>query len=184
MQPNKSQITLSEWYESTYASQVSTFIFNTSQRRERQESTGNLVIVKIQNLQIRQLAQFSRDGTWGIQNSVRTYKRTSHPIQLKGKGLWKASLFFYIEHMSREKEREIGVPVSLLSDKFRNLTFSNLPNAAGMGPEVYKARSKHTKNKSHYPTGYERAKRKQAYSFILNASQGKEGRSTGNLVVV
>ncbi len=37
--------------------------------------TGKLVIFQIQNLQIRQLAQFSRNGTWGIQNPVKTYKK-------------------------------------------------------------------------------------------------------------
>ena len=37
-------------------------------------STGKLVLKQIEVLQIHQLAQFSRDGTWGIQNPVKTYK--------------------------------------------------------------------------------------------------------------
>jgi hypothetical protein len=50
---------------------------NTSQGKKGHESTGKLVVIQIQQLQIRQLAQFSRNGTWGIQNTVKTYKNKS-----------------------------------------------------------------------------------------------------------
>jgi hypothetical protein len=39
------------------------------------ESTCKLVNMQPQFLQFRQLAQFSRDGTWSIQNTVKTYKK-------------------------------------------------------------------------------------------------------------
>ena len=42
-------------------------------------STGKLVPKQLQLLQIRQLAQFSRDGTWGIQKPVKTYKNQVTP---------------------------------------------------------------------------------------------------------
>jgi hypothetical protein len=37
-------------------------------------STGKVVAIQPQMLQFRQLAQFSRNGTWGIHNSVKTCK--------------------------------------------------------------------------------------------------------------
>jgi hypothetical protein len=46
-----------------------------------------------------------------------------------------------------------GVPVSLFWDRAIRCKFANWPNSAGMGPGVYKTQSKHTKNKSAYPTG-------------------------------
>ncbi len=49
--------------------------------------------------------------------------------------------------------KRYGVPASLLPNKFRTIKFANWPNSAGMGPGVYKTQSKHTQNKSHYPTG-------------------------------
>jgi hypothetical protein len=51
-----------------------------------------------------------------------------------------------------------------------------------MGPGVYKTQSKHTKNKSPYPTGMKGHEEKQAYSFVLNASQRKEKVIAGKLV--
>ncbi len=36
--------------------------------------TGKVVVLQPQFLQFSQLAQFSRNGTWGIQNSVKTYR--------------------------------------------------------------------------------------------------------------
>ncbi len=42
--------------------------------------------------------------------------------------------------------------------------------------------SQNIQKTSHPIRLYERARGKQAYSFILNASQGKEGWSTGKLV--
>ncbi len=42
-------------------------------------STGKLVIVQIKPHQIRQLVQFSRNGTLGIQNPVKTYKNQVTP---------------------------------------------------------------------------------------------------------
>jgi hypothetical protein len=38
-------------------------------------STGKLVLIQQQPSQFRQLAQISRDGTWDIQNPVKTYKK-------------------------------------------------------------------------------------------------------------
>jgi hypothetical protein len=43
-------------------------------QRKKGWSTGKLVGPYIELLQIRQLAQFSRNATWGIQNPVNTYK--------------------------------------------------------------------------------------------------------------
>jgi hypothetical protein len=93
------------------------------------------------------------------------------------KGIKKASFFLHIE--CKSGERGEGVPVSLLLDKSRSFNFANWSNSAGMGPEVYKTQSKHTKTK-----WYERALRKQGFAFILKASQGKEGWSTGKLVLM
>ncbi len=45
------------------------------------------------------------------------------------------------------------VPVSSLADKSSSSKFANWPNSAGMGPEVYKTQSIHTKNKSRDRTG-------------------------------
>jgi hypothetical protein len=46
-----------------------------------------------------------------------------------------------------------GVPVSLFSNRLRYVKFANWPNSAGVRPGIYKAQSKHTNNKSPYPTG-------------------------------
>jgi hypothetical protein len=45
------------------------------------------------------------------------------------------------------------VPVSWLTAKLSRCKIANWPNSAGMGPEGYKTQSKHTTNKSPYPTG-------------------------------
>jgi hypothetical protein len=63
----------------------------------------------------------------------------------------KASLFVHIECKSGGKRDE--VPVSWLFSKSILVKFANWPNSAGMGPGAYKNESKHTKTKSHYPTG-------------------------------
>jgi hypothetical protein len=52
---------------------------------------------------------------------------------------------------------------------------TNRPNSAGMGPGVYKTQSKHTKNKSPYPTG---AKRHKESSLFLHTKckSGERGK--------
>ena len=59
-----------------------------------------------------------------------------------------------------------GVPVSWLLFKYSCRNFANWPNSAGMGPGVYKTQSKHTKNKSPYPTGT---------IWLRNASRKRDG---------
>ena len=83
------------------------------------------------------------------------------------------------EGMSRE---EGWKPVSLFTNKISSFKFANWPNSAGMGPKVYKTKSKHTQKQVTLSYWCERALGKQAYCFILNASQRKKGWSTGKLV--
>ncbi len=45
-------------------------------------STGKLVLKQPKRLQFRQLAQFSRNGTWGYTNPSQNIQKTSHPIRL------------------------------------------------------------------------------------------------------
>ncbi len=66
----------------------------------------------------------------------------------------KASLFLHFECKSGERD---GVPVSWLFCNTSCSNFANRPNSAGMGPGVFKTQSKHTKNKSPYPTGIRKA---------------------------
>ncbi len=146
--------------------------------REEGWSTGKLVLIQQQPSQFRQLAQFSRDGTWDIQNPVKTYKKQvtlSYWYDLTEE----RKLCLNIEGRSGE---EGWIPVSLFTNKISSFKFANWPNSAGMGPKVYKTQSKHTKKQVTLSYWCERALGKQAYCFILNASQRKKGWSTGKLV--
>ena len=105
-----------------------------------------------------------------IQNSVKTYKKTSHVIVLV-RFYWGTQAYAII--LKASKGEEGWVPVSFLMRKFSSFKFANWPNSAGMGPGVYKTQSNHTKTKSRHRTGAKAHKIKQAFSFILNASQGK-----------
>ncbi len=51
------------------------------------------------------------------------------------------------------RDKRDGGPVSWFSCKKKLCNLTNRPNSAGMGPGAYKTRSKHTTNKSPYPTG-------------------------------
>jgi hypothetical protein len=96
----------------------------------------------MQSLQIFQFAKFSRDGTWGIQNTKTQSKhmtnKSPYPTQ------------YWTQVKGRRGKR---VPVSLLKLNCRTVKLANWPNWIGMGPGVYKIQSKHTTNESHYPTG-------------------------------
>jgi hypothetical protein len=72
---SKSRHRLVRFYRGT---QVNALILRASQGKEGW-STGKLVLIQPQPFQFRQLAQFSRDGTWGIQNPVKTYKNQVTP---------------------------------------------------------------------------------------------------------
>jgi hypothetical protein len=68
-----------------------------------------------------------------------------------------------------------GVPVSLFTDKSICCKFANWPNSAGMGPGVYKTQSKHTKNKSAYPTGMKGHKESKPIPAYWMQVKGKKG---------
>ncbi len=113
-------------------------------------STGKLVVIQPQPLQFRQLAQFSRNGTWGIQNPVKTYKKQVTLSYWYERAWGKQGFAFILRNASRKRD---GVPVSWLLFNHSFSNFANWPNSAGIGPGVYKTQSKHTKNKSRYRTG-------------------------------
>ncbi len=153
----KKQVTQSNWYERAQGQKAYSLILNASQGKEGW-STGKLVALQPQIIQFRQLAQFSRNGTWGIQNSVKSYKiQLSYWCDRQGK----SSKSYRTQVKERRGER---VPVRLLSNNHSTIKFANRPNSAGMGPGEYKTQSKHTKNKSPYPTGTKHTKNKSPYS--------------------
>ncbi len=75
---NKKQVTLSYWYDFTEERKPYALILKASQGGEGW-STGKLVFFQIKLHQFRQLAQFSRNATLGIQNPVKTYKNQVTP---------------------------------------------------------------------------------------------------------
>jgi hypothetical protein len=69
-----------------------------------------------------------------------------------------------------------GVPVSWFRCNSSRSNFANWPNSAGMGPGVYKTQSKHTKNKSRYPTGTKGHKEsKPIPSYWMQVREKKNG---------
>ncbi len=85
------------------------------------------------------------------------YKTQSNHTKTKSRfrtgTIWlrNASLCLNIEGKSVGKRD--GVPVSWLLYNSSSVNCAIWPNSAGMGPGVYKIKSKYTKNKSCYPTG-------------------------------
>jgi hypothetical protein len=66
---------LSDWKEMAYGKRISFHIEHRSKGGKEGESTGKFVPAQIQLLQFYRLPQFSRDGTWGIQNTVKAYNK-------------------------------------------------------------------------------------------------------------
>ena len=145
---------------------------------ERGWSTGKLVAMQDQLLQIRQLAQFSRDGTWGIQNPVKTYKNQVTPSYWYDFTEERKPMPSYWRQVRGKKD---GVPVSWLSDIFSSFKFANWPNSAGIGPWVYKTQSKYTKIKSRYRTGTI-SLGNSSLCLNIECKSGGRGMSTGKLV--
>jgi hypothetical protein len=88
--------------------------------------TGKLVSFQAKKDQTLQLAQFSRDWTWGMQNTVKSYKKQ---VALSDR---KQVSSFVLK--TSQGKKEDGIPVSWLESKFRFFNFANWPNSAGMGP--------------------------------------------------
>jgi hypothetical protein len=72
------------------------------------------------------------------------------------------------------KGKKRWLPVSLLLYKTSCCKFANWPNSAGMGPGVYKTQSKHTKNKSRYPTGMNGHKESKPFRSYWMQVRGEE----------
>jgi hypothetical protein len=85
-----------------------------------------------------------------IQNTVKHVKYKSHPTGTIGHMQGKSPTSYTTQVKGRRGER---APVSWLLSNRSCSNFANWPNSAGMGPVVYKTQSKHTINKSPYPTG-------------------------------
>jgi hypothetical protein len=114
-------------------------------------STHKLVLMQPQILQFRQLAELSRNETWGgVYKTQSKHTKKSHAIVLVRKGIRNATYSFILNSSQGKNDR---VPVTWLWFNNSDSKFTNWPNSAGMGPGVYKTQSKHTKNKSSYPTG-------------------------------
>ncbi len=71
------------------------------------------------------------------------------------------------------EENKEWLPVSWLLLKFKWFKFANWTNLAGMGPGVYKTQSKHTKNKSPYPTGMKGHKESKPFGSYWMQVKGK-----------
>ncbi len=97
--------------------------------------------------------QHRRDGTWGIQNSVKICK---NQVILTRKG------------------KRVEVPAIWLSCKDRSFKLTNRPHSAGMGPGAYKTQSKHTTNKP--PIRLVRKGKRKASLFLhIECKSGERG---------
>jgi hypothetical protein len=75
-------------------------------REKKGESTGKLVLVQAQFLQIFQFTQFCRNWTWGIQNTVTL-------SDWKEKDIWKPSILLHIEHSSYEPQSKLAFKIAV-----------------------------------------------------------------------
>jgi hypothetical protein len=111
--------------------------------------------------------------------SNNTKNKSPYPTGMNGHKESKPSPSYWMQ----VKGMKGWLPVSWFFSKCRICKFANWPNSAGMGPGAYKTQSKHTKNKSAYPTGMNRHKESKPFRSYWMQVRGKEGWITGKLVV-
>ncbi len=141
------------------------------------------VSLLLSKLRISNLANWPNSAAMGpgVYKTQSKYTKTKSRHRTGTISLRNASLCLNIEGKSGGKKD--GVPVSWFRNKRSTCKFANWPNLAGMGPEVYKTQSKHTKNKSCYRTGTIWL-RNASLCLNIEGKSGGEGWSTGKLIFI